>query len=144
MNSAYIASFLNLGCVPSVARYNQNISGYGRSALSGETAQRHVSRGHGHHAVAYKHAPLVENNIAEGVINNVMGTLNTAQAALLTGVTSLVLISTDKAVRQTDIMGRHKKLTELFQVPSCETITFMFGDKSDANQINNPVYSSLS
>ena len=52
-----------------------------------------------YHAAAYKHVPMVEHNIAEGVMNNVVGTLNCAQSAIQAGVSHFVLISTDKAVR---------------------------------------------
>jgi FlaA1/EpsC-like NDP-sugar epimerase len=66
-----------------------------------------------YHAAAYKHVPLVEHNPAEGIKNNVIGTLRTAQAALDTGVSDFVLVSTDKAVRPTNIMGASKRLAEL-------------------------------
>lgn len=66
-----------------------------------------------YHAAAYKHVPLVENNIIEGVQNNVMGTWHCAEAAIAAGVERFVLISTDKAVRPTNIMGGSKRLAEL-------------------------------
>ena len=66
-----------------------------------------------YHAAAYKHVPLVEHNIVEGVRNNVYGTWYTAEAAIRAGVESFVLISTDKAVRPTNIMGASKRMAEL-------------------------------
>ena len=66
-----------------------------------------------YHAAAYKHVPLVEHNPAEGIKNNVLGTLRTSQAAAENGVADFVLISTDKAVRPTNIMGASKRLAEL-------------------------------
>lgn len=66
-----------------------------------------------YHAAAYKHVPLVEHNPAEGVKNNVLGTLKAAQAAARNGVADFVLISTDKAVRPTNIMGASKRLSEM-------------------------------
>lgn len=66
-----------------------------------------------YHAAAYKHVPLVEHNPAEGIKNNVLGTLRTAQAAAENAVSDFVLISTDKAVRPTNIMGASKRLAEM-------------------------------
>lgn len=65
------------------------------------------------HTAAYKHVPLVEHNPIEGINNNVFGTLNMAQAALSGGIADFVLISTDKAVRPTNIMGASKRLAEM-------------------------------
>lgn len=66
-----------------------------------------------YHAAAYKHVPLVEYNVVEGVFNNVFGTWRAAEAAVAAGVETFVLISTDKAVRPTNIMGASKRLAEL-------------------------------
>lgn len=66
-----------------------------------------------YHAAAYKHVPMVEHNMAEGIKNNVFGTLTTARAAAKYGVIDFVLISTDKAVRPTNIMGASKRLSEM-------------------------------
>lgn len=66
-----------------------------------------------YHAAAYKHVPLVEHNPVAGIRNNVLGTLCTAQAAAENGVADFVLISTDKAVRPTNIMGASKRLAEM-------------------------------
>ena len=66
-----------------------------------------------YHAAAYKHVPMVEKNIVEGVFNNVMGTYNVAVCARDNNVENMVLISTDKAVRPTNVMGASKRFSEL-------------------------------
>ncbi|APX93248.1 nucleoside-diphosphate sugar epimerase [Halomonas sp. 1513] len=66
-----------------------------------------------YHAAAYKHVPMVEHNVVEGLRNNVFGTLEMARAAASCGVESFVLVSTDKAVRPTNVMGASKRLAEL-------------------------------
>jgi FlaA1/EpsC-like NDP-sugar epimerase len=66
-----------------------------------------------YHAAAYKHVPLVEHNMIEGIHNNVFGTLHTAEAAIAAGVKSFVLVSTDKAVLPTNVMGATKRFSEL-------------------------------
>lgn len=76
-----------------------------------------VFRDHGvatvYHAAAYKHVPLVELNPASGILNNAQGTYFTAKAAIEARVQSFILISTDKAVRPTNVMGASKRLAEL-------------------------------
>lgn len=65
------------------------------------------------HAAAYKHVPLVEQNPTEGIRNNVLGTYTCAQVSLECGVSNFILVSTDKAVRPTNVMGASKRIAEL-------------------------------
>ena len=91
-----------------------------------------------YHAAAYKHVPMVERNIAEGVLNNLMGSLHTAQAAIKAGVKNFVLISTDKAVRPTNVMGSTKRLAEMvLQALSREPAPILFGSGETVHHVNN-------
>ena len=91
-----------------------------------------------YHAAAYKHVPMVEHNTAEGILNNVIGTLNTAQAAIAAEVEHFVLISTDKAVRPTNIMGSTKRLAEMvLQALSKEFATQIFMAPADSQSYIN-------
>jgi FlaA1/EpsC-like NDP-sugar epimerase len=66
-----------------------------------------------YHAAAYKHVPIVENNICEGILNNVQGTFNCVNSAIAHKVNQFILISTDKAVRPTNVMGASKRVAEM-------------------------------
>lgn len=88
-----------LGCVLNPARLQDVLEAFSIETL--------------YHAAAFKHVPLVESNASEGVRNNVIGTLNVAQAARRAGVGRFVLVSTDKAVRPTNVMGASKRLSEM-------------------------------
>jgi FlaA1/EpsC-like NDP-sugar epimerase len=66
-----------------------------------------------YHAAAYKHVPMVEGNIVEGIHNNVISTWYTAEAAISAGVSTFVLVSTDKAVNPTNVMGATKRMAEI-------------------------------
>ncbi|MBU0587322.1 MAG: polysaccharide biosynthesis protein [Gammaproteobacteria bacterium] len=82
-----------------------------------------------YHAAAYKHVPMVESNAGEGIANNVFGTLNMARAAMENRVGRFVLISTDKAVRPTNVMGASKRMAEMvLQAMAAEAVLQFSGD----------------
>src|SRR5882724_7938154 len=88
-----------------------------------ENVMKHFEVDTVYHAAAYKHVPLVEQNMVEGARNNVLGTWHVATAAVAAGVQTCVLISTDKAVRPTGVMGASKRLSELiFQAMAAQAV----------------------
>lgn len=84
------------------------------------------------HAAAYKHVPLVEHNILEGISNNIIGTKNCIDISIKYGVEKFVLISTDKAVRPTNVMGTTKRICELYaqnvDAKDTEIVAVRFGN----------------
>ena len=84
------------------------------------------------HAAAYKHVPLVEHNILEGISNNIIGTKNCIDISIKYGVEKFVLISTDKAVRPTNVMGTTKRICELYaqnvDAKNTEIVAVRFGN----------------
>lgn len=83
-----------------------------------------------YHAAAYKHVPLVEENPGEGIINNVLGTLTMAHVAIEAEVDRFVLISTDKAVRPTNIMGGSKRIAEMILQSLAADVEYPFDGAS--------------
>lgn len=98
-----------------------------------------------YHAAAYKHVPLVEENIIEGIKNNVFGTLAVAEVAIEQEVSNVVLISTDKAVRPTNIMGCSKRIAEMIlqALMAEDKIIFELVDESLTQALRNTHFSMV-
>jgi FlaA1/EpsC-like NDP-sugar epimerase len=99
-----------------------------------------------YHAAAYKHVPLVESNPSEGVLNNVFGTLNMARAAMESAAAHFVLVSTDKAVRPTNVMGATKRMAELVlqALAASASVRFLLPDGTQSHDVpNNTVFAMV-
>ncbi len=96
------------------------------------------------HAAAYKHVPMAERNALEAVRNNILGTRNVAQAAVAHGAKELVLVSTDKAVRPTSVMGATKRAAELvvqeLRGGPCRAVAVRFGNVLDSSGSVVPLF----
>jgi len=98
-----------------------------------------------YHAAAYKHVPLVEHNPGQGLLNNVFGTLNVARAAIESRVSHFVLVSTDKAVRPTNVMGASKRMAELVlqALAARSSVSFGSGNGSVLSLVQNRTVFSM-
>jgi FlaA1/EpsC-like NDP-sugar epimerase len=90
-----------------------------------------------YHAAAYKHVPMVEHNPAQGVVNNVFGTFNVARAAVQNRASHFVLVSTDKAVRPTNVMGASKRMAELVLQAMAARTSIPFSEGSVTTVVQN-------
>lgn len=96
-----------------------------------------------YHAAAYKHVPLVEHNPGQGIVNNVFGTLNVARAAIENRASHFVLVSTDKAVRPTNVMGASKRMAELVLQALAARTSVSFSDGSVSSLVPNRTVFSM-
>ena len=129
-NFADVAFHGEIGSIQNSTRVRQVIAAYGPSII--------------YHAAAYKHVPIMESSVLEAVANNVFGTRNVAMAAADYGVEKFVLISSDKAVRPSSVMGATKRLCELLirALPPSRTryVAVRFGNVLGSNGSVIPVF----
>jgi FlaA1/EpsC-like NDP-sugar epimerase len=119
-----------IGSIQNRARLDEILSHYRPSVI--------------YHAAAYKHVPLMESHVFEAIKNNVFGTYNVAAAAAAHGVEDLVMISSDKAVRPTNVMGATKRIAELLllglQNGNTQYIAVRFGNVLGSNGSVIPIF----